>query len=166
MKLQILGYSVIMIFVLASLGFAFHAKSASSHAPVQATATETPAVAVSSPTAAHIRTHLESVALMQSCLVATIANERREGSYLNVYGTLSNSSNAALHFVRVTVTAYNSSKQVVNDSTLFPAASGYIQAGQTKKFSTMIRDEAKEVATVDVVVDPVDEQVFESALFQ
>ena len=108
-----------------------------------------------------------SVNFVQSHLIATVTNWRREEDhYLYVYGTLENTTNAAFRWVGVTVTAYNRQKQVVNDRSLFPSSGGYIQSGQTLNFSTMISGENDEIYHIDAAVDPVDNTVLNSALFQ
>ena len=151
------------------LGYAFYNYRPAIHRPApqpDPVAAEPVAVATPTETPKHVMTHLELVNFVQSHLIATITNRRLEGGYLYVYGTLSNSTNAALRYVEVTVTAYNEQKQVVNDTTLFPAQSGYIQSGQTLKFSTMIRDERGDIYHLEAVVNPVDNTVLNSALFQ
>jgi len=91
---------------------------------------------------------------------------RRESGYLYIYGILTNANPVALGFVKVTITAFNSSKQVVNDNSFYPAESGYIQAGQTKSFSTNDTGRNEEITSLISVVNPVDTIVVRTALKQ
>jgi hypothetical protein len=172
MNLRILAYSVPMILAICVVAYALHEMAPSSTlastppAPTPPAVTETTPVAEPTEKPKHVRTHLELVNFVQSHLSVEVTNERREREYLYVYGTLTNNTNAALRWVGVTVTAYNAEKQVVNDRSLYPTGSGYLQSGQTVKFSTMMHDEGGEIVHMEAVVEPVDNMVLNSALFQ
>ena len=169
MKLQITVYGTLIVLAMALVGYVLYVINSYSspiHGFSTPAQTETVAVATPTPTPKHVRTHLELVNFVQSLLVVNITNRRLEREYLYVYGTLTNNTNAALRWVGVPVTAYNDQKQVVNDSSLFPAGSGYLQSGQTLKFSTMFHDKGGEIVYTDAVVDPVSNMVLDSGLFQ
>jgi hypothetical protein len=91
----------------------------------------------------------------QENLAVNITKKEYQGSYLYVYGSVTNNNSVAIKSVDVNLAGFNAAKEIVSDGMAYVASGEYLKPGQTGYFKEMMTDESQEIVSVEATAGKV-----------